>query len=217
MAETARGGVATAGRVAASSQALLVVDEAAVCQEASLGACRLLGVGRGEVVGRAVEDLLELDSRDRFNHVWQAFRASGGHAEPFVLDAPATALEVGVTVIAGVLPDRHLIRFDPVTPAERPVNHVAEAPAPPAAPAPQHRPPDGRAPGSPAPRGPTAREREVLALLAGGATDGQIATMLELSPATVQTHVRNAKAKLGARTRAQAVALAIQRALITPR
>jgi DNA-binding CsgD family transcriptional regulator len=61
---------------------------------------------------------------------------------------------------------------------------------------------------------PTAREREVLQLLAGGRTDGQIAQLLELSPATVQTHVRNAKAKLGARTRAQAVAIALQRDLI---
>ena len=54
----------------------------------------------------------------------------------------------------------------------------------------------------------------MLALLAGGRTDGQIAELLELSPATVQTHVRNAKAKLGARTRAQAVAIAFQRGLI---
>src|ERR671935_117042 len=57
-------------------------------------------------------------------------------------------------------------------------------------------------------RRPTTREREVLALLATGATDGEIADVLGLSPATVQTHVRNAKTKLGARTRAQAVALA---------
>jgi DNA-binding CsgD family transcriptional regulator len=66
-------------------------------------------------------------------------------------------------------------------------------------------------------REPSAREREVLALLASGATDREIAQLLELSPATVQTHVRNAKAKLGARTRAQAVALALQRELIKPR
>jgi DNA-binding CsgD family transcriptional regulator len=66
-------------------------------------------------------------------------------------------------------------------------------------------------------REPSAREREVLALLASGATDREIAQLLELSPATVQTHVRNAKAKLGARTRAQAVALALQRDLIKPR
>jgi DNA-binding CsgD family transcriptional regulator len=63
-------------------------------------------------------------------------------------------------------------------------------------------------------RQPSRREREVLALLAGGATDAQIAVELELSPATVQTHVRNAKAKLGARTRAQAVALALVSGLI---
>ena len=66
-------------------------------------------------------------------------------------------------------------------------------------------------------RRPTTREREVLALLATGATDGEIAAALDLSPATVQTHVRNAKTKLGARTRAQAVALAIAQGIIAPR
>lgn len=71
-------------------------------------------------------------------------------------------------------------------------------------------PEDGRPQG----RCPSRREREVLTLLAGGSTDGQIAEVLELSPATVQTHVRNAKAKLGARTRAQAVALALVSGLI---
>ena len=211
MPEAARPDVATPDRVAGSSQALLVVDEQAVCQEASLGACRMLGLARAEVVGRPVEDLLELASRDSFDHVWQAFRASGGHAEPFVLDAPAKALEVGITVTAGVLPDRHLIRLDPVSASEQSPAEPEVAPGP-AAPG-----PNGRFPDQAAPRAPTAREREVLALLAGGATDGQIATMLELSPATVQTHVRNAKAKLGAKTRAQAVALAIQRSLIVPR
>ncbi len=63
-------------------------------------------------------------------------------------------------------------------------------------------------------RRPSGREREVLALLARGSTDAQIAEALGLSPATVQTHVRNAKAKLGARTRAQAVALALVSGLI---
>jgi len=63
-------------------------------------------------------------------------------------------------------------------------------------------------------RQPSRREREVLALLAKGSTDSQIASELGLSPATVQTHVRNAKAKLGARTRAQAVALSLVSGLI---
>ena len=68
-----------------------------------------------------------------------------------------------------------------------------------------------------APRRPSAREREVLALLATGATDGELADRLGLSPATVQTHVRNAKTKLGARNRTQAVALAVAQGLIAPR
>ena len=68
-------------------------------------------------------------------------------------------------------------------------------------------------PGSPG-RQPSRREREILGLLARGSTDAQIADHLKLSPATVQTHVRNAKAKLGARTRAQAVALSLVSGLI---
>ena len=55
------------------------------------------------------------------------------------------------------------------------------------------------------------REREVLALLAGGASGAAIAEQLVLSPETVRTHIRNATAKLGASSRAQAVALAVQR------
>jgi DNA-binding CsgD family transcriptional regulator len=63
-------------------------------------------------------------------------------------------------------------------------------------------------------RRPTARERQILAMLAAGDTDADIAERLELSPATVQTHVRNAKQKLGAKTRAQAVAIALRGGLV---
>ncbi len=200
---------APAGRFAASAQPLLVVDDDCVCVEASLGACRLLGCSRGEVVGRPVVDLLEADSRERFEHIWRAFREGGGQAEPFALDVPATVVRVGITVTAGVLPHRHLIRFDPPAGALPAVSEPLASPV-----AADNGAGPQVSPADPGGRRPTPREREVLGLLAGGATDGQVATMLELSPATVQTHVRNAKAKLGARTRAQAVALAIQRGLI---
>ena len=56
----------------------------------------------------------------------------------------------------------------------------------------------------------TRREREILGLLAEGMSGAQIADKLVLSPETVRTHVRNAMAKLGASTRSQAVALALQ-------
>jgi DNA-binding CsgD family transcriptional regulator len=184
----------SAPRVAGSSKALLVVDDDCVCVEASLGACTLLGTARSELVGRDLESLLEAESRERFAHVWLAFRDRGGHAEPFALEAPARVVEVAATVDSEILPARHLVTLKPVD--ARSGRRFSDAPEP------------------PGPRSPTVREREILELLAGGRTDGQIAALLELSPATVQTHVRNAKSKLGARTRAQAVAIALQRGLI---
>ena len=55
----------------------------------------------------------------------------------------------------------------------------------------------------------SAREAQVLGLLARGCTIQQVATELFLSPETVQTHVRNATRKLGARGRLHAVILAL--------
>jgi DNA-binding CsgD family transcriptional regulator len=53
-------------------------------------------------------------------------------------------------------------------------------------------------------------------MIADGLTDREIAARLVLSPATARTHARNLIGKLGAHTRAQAVAIAIRRGEITP-
>lgn len=55
----------------------------------------------------------------------------------------------------------------------------------------------------------SARESEILGLLAGGLTGEEIAQRLVLSPETVRTHVRNAMGKLEARTRTEAVVKAL--------
>ena len=60
----------------------------------------------------------------------------------------------------------------------------------------------------------TPREREVVSLVALGLTSGEIAERLVVSPATVRTHVQNAMAKMGARTRAHLVAIALADRLI---
>jgi DNA-binding NarL/FixJ family response regulator len=60
------------------------------------------------------------------------------------------------------------------------------------------------------------REREIMGLLSQGLSGEQAAQQLFLSSETVRTHVRNAMTKLGAATRAHAVALAIQRGEIDP-
>jgi DNA-binding NarL/FixJ family response regulator len=54
------------------------------------------------------------------------------------------------------------------------------------------------------------RERQILGLLAAGLTGEQAAERLFVSPETVRTHVRNAMRKLGAKTRARAIVLALK-------
>ncbi|MFI9642473.1 response regulator [Micromonospora sp. NPDC051925] len=60
----------------------------------------------------------------------------------------------------------------------------------------------------------TDREREVVALVAGGLSNEQIAAHLVVSPLTAKTHVNRAMTKLGARDRAQLVVLAYQSGLV---
>jgi DNA-binding CsgD family transcriptional regulator len=55
----------------------------------------------------------------------------------------------------------------------------------------------------------TARQREVFSLLAQGLNAWEIADRLAISPDTVRTHIRNGLVKLGAKTRTQAVAIAL--------
>ena len=60
----------------------------------------------------------------------------------------------------------------------------------------------------------TEREREVMALVAHGLTNDDIARQLHLSPLTVKTHVNRAMTKLDARDRAQLVVLAYRCGLV---
>ena len=62
----------------------------------------------------------------------------------------------------------------------------------------------------------TDREREVMALVAAGLSNDEIATRLFVSPATAKTHVSRAMVKLGARDRAQLVVLAYETGLVRP-
>lgn len=59
------------------------------------------------------------------------------------------------------------------------------------------------------------REREILGLLADGAKGPELARQLELSPETVRTHIRNSMRKLEARTRIEAVAIALEQGFVS--
>jgi DNA-binding NarL/FixJ family response regulator len=60
----------------------------------------------------------------------------------------------------------------------------------------------------------TAREREVLSLIAEGLTNAEIAQMLQLSPLTAKTHVSRILMKLGARDRVRLVVIAYQSGIV---
>lgn len=195
-----------------ATPAVVVVDDDRRCVEANPYACELLGRRRAQVVGKVFDSLFASDMRERFDHFWKAFAEEGGHAGPF---EAGDGLEVELAVTRNVVAGRHLLMISRAGHQPRPRRFApaTEGATQPEAPARPSSPRGVRVAGG---RTPSARECEILRLLATGATDPQIAAMLGLSPATVQTHVRNAKAKLGARTRAQAVAMAIGQELISP-
>ncbi|MGI5487804.1 response regulator [Microtetraspora malaysiensis] len=62
----------------------------------------------------------------------------------------------------------------------------------------------------------TDREREVVALVASGLSNEEIAAHLVISHATAKTHVSRSMTKLGARDRAQLVVFAFESGLVTP-
>jgi DNA-binding CsgD family transcriptional regulator len=58
------------------------------------------------------------------------------------------------------------------------------------------------------------REREILAVLAGGATDAQIAQQLFLSVNTVRSHLERIRDKTGARRRTELARYAIEASIV---
>ncbi|WP_405864026.1 response regulator transcription factor [Streptomyces sp. NBC_01515] len=78
--------------------------------------------------------------------------------------------------------------------------------------------PEPQEPSEPAepPDGLTARETEVLLLIAEGLTNQEIARTLHVSTATVKTHINNLFAKTGLKDRAQAVRYAYGKGLVRP-
>src|SRR5207237_1519218 len=126
---------------------------------------------------------------------------AGGARGYLTKDASAEQIETAIHAVhAG---QTHL---DPAV-QERLVAAVVSQPAGPApGPGTERKLPDGL----------TAREAEVLRLLASGLSNAEIASRLFLSHATVKTHINRIFAKTGARDRAQAVRYAYQHGMATP-
>jgi DNA-binding NarL/FixJ family response regulator len=139
--------------------------------------------------------VLVLTTYDLDEYVFEALKAG---ASGFLLkDAPADQLIAGIRIVAA----GDALLAPPIT--RRLIEEFARRPTPP-------------------PEGPvelaelTAREREILTLIARGLTNSEIANELVLGASTVKTHVGNILTKLGLRDRVQAVVLAYETGLIRP-
>jgi DNA-binding NarL/FixJ family response regulator len=128
-------------------------------------------------------------------YVYQAIRA--GASGFLVKDSEPTELLQAVRVVAG----GDALLSPSVT--RRLITDLARRPDRP--------PPDSRILDS-----LTKREREVMALVAAGLSNDEIAARLYLSPLTAKTHVSRAMTKLSARDRAQLVVIAYESGLVTP-
>ncbi|MFD7228161.1 response regulator [Streptomyces sp. NPDC059881] len=140
--------------------------------------------------------VLVLTTYDTDDHILEALRA--GASGFLVKDIrPADLLAAIRTVAAG----EALLSPGPTA---RLIARVLAAPATPAA------------LGAGGPDALSGRERQVLALVARGLGNTEIAESLGLSPLTAKTHVSRIMGKLGARDRAQLVIVAYESGLIVP-
>jgi DNA-binding CsgD family transcriptional regulator len=137
-----------------------------------------------------VDDLLAPESRPGIEMRWSDLRATGlATARIVILRPDHVRVTLRYGAFANVLPNVHVGAY---LPERRQDGHPA-------------RPARARRAGQ-----LTVREQESLRLVAMGLTTTAAAGQLGISPETVRTHVRNAMNKLGARTRAQAIAVAMR-------
>jgi DNA-binding CsgD family transcriptional regulator len=179
---------------------MLLADDHRRYREANAAASELLGRPREQLRDLRVDDLVPEPARAGVPALWETFLADGSLDGTIVLlGAGGAQVEVGFSATANIVPGLHLAvlnrpeRSDPV------LDRSAAG-----------------EPGHAAGARLSAREREVLTLLALGASGADIAERLFLSPETVRTHTRRAREKLGARSRSHAITLAVRTGQIDP-
>jgi PAS domain S-box-containing protein len=174
-----------------SRNAMALVDSERVIVEVNGAFLRLVGRKRDAVVGRPV-GMVVVGAPVYSPAEWRAALHSGhfsGAVE--LMRADGTPVAVQWDANTEVVTGRRLVLFVALS-TSRWGGRFRRTPAP-------DDPPEAL----------TTREREVVALVAMGATGREIADELHIAHDTVRTHVRNAMGRLGARSRAHLVAKAL--------
>jgi DNA-binding NarL/FixJ family response regulator len=176
---------------------MLIIDNERRYLDANAAARLAFRLSLEELLRRRVDDLTPPHMLPTMHQHWNALMRRGVVVGPYEVGFPdGSQLKVIYCALANVLPGRHLIVF---APAEWPEDELATL---------------ADEPGPPPPASLSPREREVVTLIAHGADLQAIADELTISVTTVRTHTRNALRKLGARSRAHAITLALQAGLI---
>ncbi|SRR5579871_2658026 len=172
-----------------TSNPVALLDEQRKIVDVNRSAAELLGGTRDELRGRSLRASVKPDELVRSDAEWDLFMRTGEYSGSRDLVRPDGS-EVAVDFaarLADVGGRRMAIYVAMVrSPAEQ-----------------------ARLESAGGDLGLTAREREVVTLIAMGLDTGDIADELHISPETVRTHVRNAMTKLDVHTRAQLVAVVL--------
>jgi PAS domain S-box-containing protein len=170
---------------------MLIADDQRRYIAANGAACLFLRLPLEQVLELRIDDLTPSEDRAAMAALWEEFLDDGTQSGLFELEMPdGQRIEVEYSATANFRPGQHIAIFEfPSAPARGDV--AGEASEPEAA--------------------LSDREREVLARVAAGETGQAIADELDISATTVETHVRNCLAKLAAKNRPHAIALALKR------
>ena len=178
------------GFMAGAPVALVAADDSRHLVRVNDHWCDLLGYDLATARAMKIDDFLAPESRPGIDMRWGDLMQTGlATARIVALHADGARIPIRYGAFANILPGVHVAAMLP-----EPGVHNRMA-----------RPTRARRAGQ-----LTRREQESLRLVAVGMTTIAAAEQLGISPETVRTHVRNAMNKLGARTRAQAIAVAMR-------
>jgi PAS domain S-box-containing protein len=181
----------------ASANPMLLLEPDRTIVVANQACVDAFGYARGDLVGRLGDFFIEPGSRRQIDRDWNVLRETGRvEGDRKILTAEGHQVVVHFAAHRGTVTGRELVLWVVLPSDSRPLEQTRLQSA-------------GRGQ-------LTARELEVVSEIAMGRRAHEIADRLFISPTTVQTHVRNAMEKLGARSQAQLVAIALSERHLDP-